>query len=407
MAKISTRYRGKGANKTARGWQLSAFTGKSIFLSATLYQEAAARDCYAILRLLERDMKGFGEDGAGVLSEETETRLSKRPDFARRLAKAGLLLVKETPTVADLWARYFAAEGRGWKGATSENKASSRKRFLSFFAPETKAELIGVDDARRFVDWLDREAPNRQTGRPGLSEATRAGTIRDVRAAWNWGRKNGLVQTAPFNEVSKGSYVNDAKKRYIDMKEYRRLLDACPSQEWRVIVALCRIAGLRNPSETLALRWEDVDFERGCLTARSSKTERYRGKEKRTIPLFPELRRELEALREERAVESAAGSGIDSPFVIVRYRETSSNMRTTFDKIVFRAGLDRWPDPFQNLRKSAATDVKSRFGDFAESVWLGHSTQISNDHYQQIPPEVWRRAAFDVDAAPAAIVNYA
>ncbi|MBQ8362500.1 MAG: hypothetical protein IJX36_01065, partial [Thermoguttaceae bacterium] len=67
MAKISTRYRDKGANKTPRGWQLSAFTGKSIFLSATLYQEAAARDCYAILRLLERDMKGFGEDGAGVL----------------------------------------------------------------------------------------------------------------------------------------------------------------------------------------------------------------------------------------------------------------------------------------------------------------------------------------------------
>ena len=33
------------------------------------------------------------------------------------------------------------------------------------------------------------------------------------------------------------------------MDEYAKLLDACPNQEWRTIIALARVGGLRYSSE--------------------------------------------------------------------------------------------------------------------------------------------------------------
>ena len=33
--------------------------------------------------------------------------------------------------------------------------------------------------------------------------------------------------------------------------------------EWKAIIALARYGGLRTPSETMALRWIDIDWERG------------------------------------------------------------------------------------------------------------------------------------------------
>jgi ribosomal protein S18 acetylase RimI-like enzyme len=50
-----------------------------------------------------------------------------------------------------------------------------------------------------------------------------------------------------------------------------------------------RYGGLRCPSEVLSLRIQDVDLAGGRITVTSPKTEHYRGKGSRVIPLFPEL----------------------------------------------------------------------------------------------------------------------
>ena len=66
------------------------------------------------------------------------------------------------------------------------------------------------------------------------------------------------------------------------------------SPTWRIIIVLARYGGLRCPSEVLSLEWRQVDWERNRVTVPSPKTDRYEGKESRTIPLFPELRTYLE-----------------------------------------------------------------------------------------------------------------
>ena len=113
---------------------------------------------------------------------------------------------------------------------------------------------------------------------------------------------------------------------------------------WRTLFALSRFGGMRTPSESLLLRWADIDMEAGRMTIRSPTTEHHAGAASRVCPVFAALRPHLDAARSksefvlagpiaDREREHAAGP---------RGWQTN-NLRTTALKIVKRAGLTPWP----------------------------------------------------------------
>jgi len=165
----------------------------------------------------------------------------------------------------------------------------------------------------------------------------------------------------PVNGIRRGLLVNNKKDWFVSMDDYRRCLAACPGQDWRAILALTRIGGLRCPNEVLRLLWDDVDWEKDRLFVRY---ERYNGKDGRWVPLFPELRAELEALFK---LESSVGK----EFVINQYRDASQNLRTVFGKIVKRAGLEMFPRPFGNMRMTRSSEIYREFGATCEAQWIG------------------------------------
>ncbi len=59
---------------------------------------------------------------------------------------------------------------------------------------------------------------------------------------------------------------------------------------WQVILGLSRYGGLRTPSETLSLRWEDIDWELNRMSIPEPKVEHHEGRGIRSCPIFPELR---------------------------------------------------------------------------------------------------------------------
>jgi integrase len=59
---------------------------------------------------------------------------------------------------------------------------------------------------------------------------------------------------------------------------------------WQVILGLSRYGGLRTPSETLSLRWEDIDWEMNRMSIPEPKVEHHEGRGIRSCPIFPELR---------------------------------------------------------------------------------------------------------------------
>jgi integrase len=55
-------------------------------------------------------------------------------------------------------------------------------------------------------------------------------------------------------------------------------------------VVASRYGGLRTPSETLSLRWEDIDWEMNRMSIPEPKVEHHEGRGIRSCPIFSELR---------------------------------------------------------------------------------------------------------------------
>jgi integrase len=118
--------------------------------------------------------------------------------------------------------------------------------------------------------------------------------MKTAKMVFNWAVDHDWLTKNPMKKIPNGSFINRENDRIVTMEEYAKLLYACPNQEWRSIIALAKIGGLRCPSELQQLRWSDVDWTGNRFLVRSPKTERHEGHQERLVPLFPELRAELE-----------------------------------------------------------------------------------------------------------------
>jgi hypothetical protein len=111
------------------------------------------------------------------------------------------------------------------------------------------------------------------------------------------------------------------------------------------------------------------------------------------MPLFPELREFLLA-----AAEAAPEGAV---YVVnEKYRRGATgpqgwrncNLRTTFEKIIKRAGLTLWPRLFHNLRSSRHTELQEVYPTHVVCAWLGNSPDIAREHYLQVTDAHFDRA---------------
>ena len=200
-----------------------------------------------------------------------------------------------------------------------------------------------------------------------------------------------LIPENPFAEVQSPAIGMADRQRFISQAEITALRECCPDHHWRMIVALSRYGGLRNPSETLSLRWQDINWETNRIVVQSPKTKRH-GKPTRTIPLFAEVREHLETSF-EMAPEGAVYV-VDERFRKARRPDGwgNCNLRTTLEKIIERAGLTQWPRLFHNLRASRETELVERFPVQVVVDWLGNTPTIALKHYLMTTDEHFAEA---------------
>ena len=378
MATIKTIERKSGTSYQIRFYLWK--TQRTLSLGSKYTRKQAERIKAAVEEIADAIETGgkVGKATAGFIADMTE-------DLKARFISAGLLEESETVTLAELFKRFLESPSDR-KESTERTYITVKKRFFSFFAPDMKPDELTKQDGEAWKKWLKSRE---------YATASIAGCFQRVAAVFNWGIDRGLIESNPFKGIKRGSFENPHRLFYVPMDWYKKLLDACPCQTWRTILALCRIGGLRNPSETLGLTWQDVDFDKKQILVHSPKTEYIEGKENRILYMFPLLERELLRQSETYTVGN-------SPYVIDSYRDTAANMRTQFHRIIFRAGLPAWDRAFQNLRASASTDVEAEFGAAAESCWIGHSHRTALKHYLQISDAVLERAAHWNEAANTA-----
>ena len=216
----------------------------------------------------------------------------------------------------------------------------------------------------------------------GLREASVSKMIGVARLFFGVAHRRKLIDDNPFRYVERGSQVNKERQHYVSEAETRLLLDACPHAKARLIIALGRYAGLRIPSELVGLRWSEVNWETGRFVVHSPKTER-KGKTKRIVPIFDQLRPYLEDAFE------VSPEGEDRIFPEIHDKKS---MGSWIHKLANRAGVELWEKPFQNMRSTCATDLNDRFPSHVCEAWLGHTAQIADRHYRQVTESHFERA---------------
>ncbi len=300
------------------------------------------------------------------------------PILYDRMAAVGLLpkrAYKDGIAVAT-FAEQFIEQRSDVKPQTLITYRNVQRNLADYFGKTkllTEVTAIEADRWRIYLKTTEK-----------LSPSTVGKRVRIARMIFGNAVKHKLLRVNPFVGIKATDSANRERMHFVTRQDAQAVLDACPDTEWQLLFALSRYGGLRCPSEHLALKWADVDWERSRIRVRSEKTEG-QGKAFRWVPIFPELRPYLEAA-DELAVRGAI-------YVIARYRDTNSNLRTHLNRIIDRAGIKAWPRLFQNLRASRGTELANEYPAHVAADWLGHSVKVASKHYWQTTEAHFEKAA--------------
>ena len=265
----------------------------------------------------------------------------------------------EKPMSLDDYTQRYMRSRTDLQHATLELYRLTIEYLLGFFGGETRIDRITRAMA---ADWRTGMATGELTlhrKHRRLAEASVCIHVRNARTMFNYAVREDLIPFNPFDRLKGTAAEPDKEWKYVTKDELGRLLDACPSRGWRALIALCRLAGLRR-GEALELPWSAVDWRERRLTVIAQKTGR-----RRHVP----IESKLYALLLECFEQAAEGEVRICP--ISRF-----GLWRNFQVIRKRAGLPRWKDAFQVLRRNCETDWAQTYPQYAVSVWIGHDITV-------------------------------
>jgi integrase len=309
-----------------------------------------------------------------------------KPTLAKKLARVGLIPSQE-PKEATMLAAFLKSyiDGRAdLKPATKVVRGQVIRDLNEFFGETRDVRTITPGDADDFKQSRVKR---------NLAPTTIHKRLQNARSFFHALQRRKLIDENPFEGVKTAATGIKDRQRFVTQEEIDLVISFCPDHHWKAIVALARYGGLRCPSEVLSLRWQDIDWNSGRIIVTSPKTEHHAGKASRTIPLFPELRPFL-----DKAFELAPEGAV---YVVdERFRKAangpagwmSTNLRTTFQKIIKRSGLTPWPRLLQNLRASRETELIKKHTLPTVTEWLGNTPKIAMRHYLMSTKEEFEAA---------------
>jgi len=312
----------------------------------------------------------------GNIDDETARWVADLPDDAHaKLAAVGLVKPRASLRLGEFLERYIK-DRTDIKPGTATVLGHTKRNLVAFFGPDKPLREINQGDADQWRLYLVGQ---------GLSVSTTGRRCRIAKQFFRAAVRRKLALENPFTDLAASDGANKSREYFLSCQDAQKVLEACPDSQWRLIFALSRYGGLRCPSEHLTLKWQDIDWDRGRILVHSPKTEHHVGGESRLVPLFPELL----PLLQQAFDEAEPGT----QYVITRYRSSAVNLRTSFQKIIRKAGLKAWPKLFQNLRSTRETELCERWPEHVVCAWIGNSRAVARKHYLQVTEEHFEQAA--------------
>lgn len=221
-----------------------------------------------------------------------DTRLSKLVGLYRR---------EKLPELADETVRKY------------EYELTALETFFVEGGEDPRIRDVGRGDVKAFLSWRKMHKPDGTKREKPLSGHSVAGSQSVCSGVFREAFEREWIQANPASRI----HVKTPDREYVLLseKEYDKLLEAAGDHDMlRVHLLLCGEAGLRK-SESLSLRWEDVDLEAGFLHVVHGRDGREtKGKRSRYVPLTGRLRAALR--RHKLAYRGRTYGGETSPYVV-------------------------------------------------------------------------------------------
>ena len=317
--------------------------------------------------------------GLGPVSKRAATVKVRRMQADMDL---GRVTDQQAPRLGDFCDRFLEHHPE-YSAGTVEMYQQTIRYLLGFFDPDLRIDRITRSAA---ADWRAalaagefRHLNQRDKGVPNVGTVCRH--VREVKKMFNEAADQELIGRNPFAKLQGTPPKPDKTWAYVDLPTFRRLMEVCRNDDWRLLLGLCRLAGLRQ-GEALRLTWADVDLERRRLTIVNPGTHRSTKKRSRQVPIVRELHDLLFAVwmkgdRGERVV------GL----------RPHADLWRAFGKLCQRIGLERHDRWCHTLRKNCETDWMAEHPAMVVTEWLGHSVQVAMQHYVRAENRDFERAA--------------
>lgn len=335
----------------------------------------------------------IGERFSGHACDDETSRWLSTIDgtMLRRLVTVGLIEPRQIgQTALGEFLDSYIAGRTDVRERTTINYQQAANNLIKHFGRDRTLASITPGECDEWRVWmLKRLAEN--TARRHCSRAKQF-----FRAAIR--RK--LLTENPFADMRHcGAAPSDPSRQFfLNEPDSLKILEACPTLQWKLIFALARWQALRTPSEPLRLRWCDLDFEKQTMVIHQPKMET-RGKPTRTMRIFEPVLSLLIELRD------IVQPGIECPFsapILYAEQGDSVNWRRMFTKIVKRAGVEPWPKMFQALRATRETELASTLPLHVVTAWCGNTPTIALKHYLMTTDDHFEQAASLDVAIPSA-----
>jgi len=186
------------------------------------------------------------------------------------LSRAGLVLPRMSYNVGDLIETHIAGvRQRGGARSTVDHLCVVGRIVLDFFGDGCRVDSVTAEQ----IDAFHRHLATRPRQGGGVcSRSTVALRIRRTKEFFQTAVVFGWIKTNPAAHVKNRSYRDATRDVYISGDEWLEIIDAAPTAEMKMFLAMARGLGVRVPSELVGLRWDAFLWDLGLVRIDHPKT---------------------------------------------------------------------------------------------------------------------------------------
>ena len=359
--------------------------------------QALGNDSYRVRVYCKDPLTGRARERERVIQAESiESAMAQRTKLARELREGDDYASVARKTLGDVatdWLNEMADRRRsdGSPYLTPLTRQRYAATVRDFIVPFLGAAPAGAVTERDVEKWRNHLVGS------GYRAATVNGHLRVLRQVLDRAHNSAARRVRALTEDD--TLTTDDEPNLLSEDELARFL-AIAKEDWPqhfALIVLLFSTAMRMGT-ALALRWEDLDLERGLIRVRRrvSGGEIVAGvkRSRRSAdfpPLWPEV---LEALEADRATfnEAQLASGLLFPTAAGGVR-SRSGLNKPFTAILARAGIDKRLTPSSGPRRTAARLYRKVADSAVAMAVAGHLTDDMHRHYGRVDVEEKQQAA--------------